>query len=146
MWPKRASWLVAGSLACCVEELGGLVGWWWLSEWVDGCREKADRLIVSPHATRRKREVVVVHGEVSRVGEDLTSRQTDRRSCPTRSGCGCRCSAVPTEPPKDSTPYPGLGLSCLSGRLSGRQCLSHSHRLCHFCRSGSVGFQGSPDR
>lgn len=64
------------------------------------------RLIVSPHATRRKREVVVVHGEVSRFGEDLTSR--DRRSCPTRCGSGCRCSAVPTEPPKDSTPYPGL--------------------------------------
>lgn len=47
---------------------------------MDGWREKADRLIVSPHATRRKREVVVVHGEVSRFGEDLTSRQTDRQT------------------------------------------------------------------
>lgn len=30
------------------------------------------RLIVSPHATRRKREVVVVHGGTSRFAEDLS--------------------------------------------------------------------------
>lgn len=69
----------------------------------------------------------MVHGEVSRFGEDLTSRQTDSRAR-LAAGAGADASAVPTEPPKDSTPYPGLGLSCLSGRLSGRQCLSHSHR------------------
>lgn len=100
------------------------------------------RLFVSPHATRRKREVVVVHGEVSRFGEDLTSR--DRRSCPTRERVQVQCSPHGTAQGLHPLPWPGL--SCLFGRLSGRLCLSHSHRLCHFCRWGSVGFQGSPDR
>lgn len=75
MCPRRAE-RGGSSLARWVKELEWLV-WWWLNARMDGERWTV-RLIVSPHATRRNREVVVVHGEVSRSGEDLTStaRQT----------------------------------------------------------------------
>jgi hypothetical protein len=69
-WEGLKGWWVGGLV---VERAGGIGrgregargrGW-------EGEREKRVDLIVSPHATRCKREVVVVHGAVSRFGEDL---------------------------------------------------------------------------
>lgn len=99
------------------------MGWW--SKRAGGRMERlTGRLIVSPHATRGKREVVVVvHGEVSRSGEDLTSTEYSTASLAVvpdwepGSECGRRCSCSPHGTAQDSTPYPGLACPPLAGRL-----------------------------